>query len=149
MKQLIIYFWTQAQWLFLVINSFCYLRSNKIRVYYCGAISGNYGGAYVKIQRMKKHLMEHFFQFNVAYILSIKYLSHSAIKLQKNKYAYFKPKWCVYPVGMGELAKKIYKCPLFIMLLVCILAKQFCRYSANKFLGIRKGQVKFFTMQLI
>ena len=59
MKQCIIFFWRQIQWFFLIINNVFYLRSNKIKVYYCGSLSGNYGGAYVKIQRMKKYLTDY------------------------------------------------------------------------------------------
>ena len=102
MKQFIIFFWKSLQWFFLIVNKFNYLTSNKTKVYYCGAFSGNYGGAYVKIQRMQKFLKEHLFQFNVAYILSNSiYLSSSAIQflpkirvpLIMNQHGVFYPGW--------------------------------------------------------
>ena len=70
MKITTIYIWKKIQWCILFIYYFKTKISNRIKIYYGGAITGDIGGPLVKLKRLKKLFPQSFFNFNVVYLLS-------------------------------------------------------------------------------
>ena len=71
MKIAIINIWKKIQWCTLFIFYFKIKISNRIKIYYGGAITGDIGGPLVKLKRLKKKMFpQSFFNFNVVYLLS-------------------------------------------------------------------------------
>ncbi len=144
MKNTIIYIWKLVQHFIILLNFRGNKKSNQIKIFYSGAISGNYGGAYVKLQRMKHFFPKYYFKFNIVYTLSnaiylfaksINYLKKSNIPVILNQNGVFYSGWY-----NGNWKKKnlemsyIYHRADFVF-----WQSKFCKKCADKFLGRRKG----------
>ncbi len=87
-KKQIITLWKILQHFFVLINFSKIIKSKKIKIFYAGAISGNYGGSFVKIKRIKEFYPKSYLSFNLVYILSnaIFVIPQSISYLKKIKY---------------------------------------------------------------
>ena len=70
MKDFVIKYWKILQHFFVTININSIYKSKSIKIFYGGAISGNNGGQFVKIKRIKQYFPKHYINFNLVYILS-------------------------------------------------------------------------------
>ena len=69
-KNIFINLWKVIHHIFVVINFNLIFKSKKIKIFYAGAISGNIGGPFVKIGRIKNFFPKQYISFNLVYILS-------------------------------------------------------------------------------
>ncbi len=144
-KQLLIYFWKTLQWTQVL---FRFSRTNKdkdyFKIYYGGAVSGNYGGPRVKIKRMKMFFPQYFGNFNLIYLLSnslyvtpkfINYFKKKNIPIVLNQNGVFFPGWYLNDwKSMNSLMSFYYHRADYVF-----YQSKFCKKSANHFLGKRKG----------
>ena len=102
MKKIVINLWKILQHFLVITNFKKFLKSKEIRIFYAGALSGDNGGPYVKINRIKTFFPKHYFNFNLVYILSnalflmpnsIKFLKKLKITLILNQNGVFYPGW--------------------------------------------------------
>lgn len=136
--------WRFASSAIVFLNVHNGLKERALKIYYGGARAGDIGGPLVKVKRLKEHFPERRFSFNIVYTLSnTPYLSEQAllhikrkqIPLILNQNGLFYPGW--YD---GDWEKNN-----FVMSKAYHLAdhvfwqSEFCRRSANKFLGERRG----------
>ena len=144
MKDFVIKCWKILQHFFVTININSIYKSKSIKIFYGGAVSGNNGGQFVKIKRIKQYFPKHYINFNLVYILSnaiflkpnsINILKKSKIPIILNQNGVFYPGW--YD---GDWKKKnlemssIYHQANFVF-----WQSMFCKTCADKFLGKRKG----------
>ena len=127
MKDFVIKYWKILQHFFVTININSIYKSKSIKIFYGGAISGNNGGQFVKIKRIKQYFPKHYINFNLVYILSnaiflkpnsINVLKKSKIPIILNQNGVFYPGW--YD---GDWKKKIWKCQVFIIKLILFFGK--------------------------
>ena len=143
-KNIFINLWKVIHHIFVVINFNLIFKSEKIKIFYAGAISGHIGGPFVKIRRIKNFFPKQYLSFNLVYILSnaiflmpksIQMLKRLNIPIILNQNGVFYPGWY-----QGDWKKKnlemsnIYHQANFVF-----WQSEFCKNCANKFLGKRKG----------
>lgn len=119
--------------------------SNNIRVFYGGGFPGNNGGPRVKISRLIKYFKNYNYNFNMLYLLSnAQYLSYCSLnRIKKNNIpivlnqngvfysGWYKKRW----KQMNEnMALPYHKADYVFW------QSNFCRRSADKFLGKREGK---------
>ena len=143
MKNFLICIWKIFQWIFI----FNFNKKNisiKIKPFFSGAVSGDFGGSFVKVKRLKSYFSEFFFGFNIIYILSnaifitsraIKYLKDRNIPIILNQNGVFYSGWYK---GDWEAKNKVMSVPYHAADYV-FWQSEFCKTTANKFLGKRKG----------
>lgn len=140
----------------IIFFSFFVKSSNKINIFFSGAISGNIGGTKVKILRLKKIFGERKLGFNLVYVLSnAPYLNNFSIwMLKKNKIpiilnqnglfypAWFKGNW----KKNNNKIKNIYKNADYIF-----FQSKFCKDAAQYFLGnnLNKNEILYNAVDLI
>ena len=144
MKITIIYIWKKIQWCTLFIYYFKTKISNRIKIYYGGAIAGDTGGPLVKLKRLKKIFPQSFFNFNVVYLLSnaiytpfelIAFLKRKNVPVILNQNGVFYSGWY-----SGDWEKKNNEMSLFYHEANYVFwQSKFCKLSADKFLGKRRG----------
>lgn len=145
MKFLLVKLWRAFQWLFIVLKN-CHLNSSEsLRVFYGGGISGNYGGAFVKIKRLQEYFPPSYFGFNIVYKLSnaiflspsiIMHLKKRKIPIILNQNGVFYPGW--YEKNWKKKNQEM--AFLYHQADYVFWQSNFCKLSANKFLGKRIGQ---------
>ena len=143
MKKCIIYFWKIFQWIFIFYSK-KRKKDCKIKPFFSGAVSGNYGGPFVKVQRLKSFFSESYFGFNIVYILSnaifitsnaVKFFKYHKIPIILNQNGVFYPGWFR---GNWKTKNKLMSIPYHEADYVFWQSK-FCKLAADKFLGKRKG----------
>lgn len=119
-------------------------RSRDISVFFCGARQGDVGGPLVKVKRLREHFPEARWGYNVAYSLSnAPYLPDFALRLLKarripiihNQNGVFYKAWYA-----GDWEAQNRRMALAYHAADWVFYQsEFCRESANKFLGARNG----------
>lgn len=114
------------------------------RVFYGGARSGNMGGPLVKVQRLKAYFPEHRWRYNLVYALSnapylpspaLDWLKARRIPMVLNQNGVFYPGWFAGDWKSYNLTmSKAYHRASYVF-----WQSEFCRRSANRFLGEREG----------
>ena len=121
-------------------------KHNRVqkRIFYSGAFSGNYGGAKVKFSRLSKFYKNFWYKFDIVYVLSnLHFLTKNSISILKsknipiilNQNGIFYPGWFD---GDWKMMNKKLSVPYHESDYV-FWQSEFCKFSANKFLGERKG----------
>ena len=143
MKDFLIYLWKNFQWIF-IFSFISKKNSSKIKLFFSGAMSGSYGGSFVKVKRLKLHFSQSYFGCNIVYILSnaifitssaIKFLKKNKVPIILNQNGVFYSGWYQ---GDWEKKNKIMSLPYHEADYVFWQSK-FCKLTADKFLGVRKG----------
>lgn len=120
-------------------------RSREVpRVFYGGARSGNLGGPLVKIKRLQQHFPPCRWSYNMAYLLSnapylpgpaLDWLKLNRIPLVLNQNGVFYPGWYAGDwQGQNAIMAEAYHRADHVF-----WQSEFCRRSADKFLGQRSG----------
>tara|TARA_B100000242_G_scaffold285049_1_gene249023 strand:+ start:355 stop:1464 length:1110 start_codon:yes stop_codon:yes gene_type:complete len=143
-KKQIITLWKILQHFFVLINFSKIIKSKKIKIFYAGAISGNYGGSFVKIKRIKEFYPKSYLSFNLVYILSnaIFVIPQSISYLKKNKIPIILNQNGVFYSGWynGNWKKKNFEMSnIYHQADFVFWQSKFCKKCADKFLGKRKG----------
>ena len=144
-KQIILYFYK------LIFNLYMKISyetkkgiKKKININYGGSRSGNLGGGKVKIKRLKNNFPENIWRFNLIYLISnsvflnedtIKFMKKKSIPIVLNQNGVFYPGW--YDKDWKSKNKEMsiyYKYADYVF-----WQSNFCKKSANKFLGLRDG----------
>ena len=122
-----------------------YKNTKCFKVFYGGGFSGNKGGPRVKIGRLQSYFRNYNFNFNLLYILSNShYLSeNSFFKIKKknvpiilNQNGVYYPGWYKGDwIGMNKKMSTAYQNADYVF-----WQSEFCKKSANKFLGLREGK---------
>lgn len=117
------------------------------RVWYGGARGGSKAGAHTKLRYLRARFPQHISRFNIVYLFSnARFLSRSALANLKrrnvpillNQNGVFYPAW--HPEGWESRNREMayaYHAADYV-----IWQSEFCRQSANKFLGTRKREGK-------
>ncbi len=144
MKDLIIKLWKILQHVFVTININSIYKSRSVKIFYGGAISGNYGGPFVKIKRIRQYFPKYYINFNLVYILSnaiflkpcsINSLKKSNIPIILNQNGIFYSGWY-----KGDWKKKNLEMSIVYHQANYVFWQSiFCKKCADKFLGKRKG----------
>ena len=120
------------------------IKKTKLRVFFSGARSGNYGGPLVKVKRLKQEFSEYFLNYNLLYVLSnAPYLPEYSYKLIKKKKIpiVFNQNGVFYEAwyqGNWQRENARMSVPYHLANYV-FYQSQFCKKSANKYLGVREG----------
>ena len=139
LKSLIRFFYRQFCGFRIVFNRYR-PSSNKILLHYGGSFSGSVGGPLVKIQRLSKYFPDHYFNFNLLYLLSNSpYLPHWSFSFAKqrnipiiyNQNGVFYKAWYS---GDWEFKNQLMSCAYFHADYI-FYQSEFCRKSAHHFLG--------------
>jgi glycosyltransferase involved in cell wall biosynthesis len=126
------------------ILDFLFRRKSDIAVNYGGAITGDIGGPLVKVKRLRKYFPEQLFGYNLVYILSnAVYLPSYALNILKKRSipiiynqngvfysSWYKGDW----KSQNSLMSNSYHKANYVF-----FQSEFCKISANKFLGERIG----------
>ncbi len=115
------------------------------RIFYGGARSGNLGGPLVKVKRLQSYFPQHLWNYNLAYVLSnAPYLPTAALDLLRswrvpivlNQNGVFYPGWYAADWRRkNQVMSQAYHRANFVF-----WQSEFCRRSADKFLGKRVGE---------
>ena len=120
------------------------IKKTKLKVFFSGARSGNYGGPLVKVKRLKQEFSEFFLNYNLLYVLSnAPYLPEYSYRLVKknkipivlNQNGVFYEAWYQ---GDWQRENARMSVPHHLADYVFYQSK-FCEEAANKYLGKRKG----------
>jgi glycosyltransferase involved in cell wall biosynthesis len=113
-------------------------------VFYGGARGGSVGGPLVKIKRLQEYFPQYAFKYNLVYALSnapylpsmaVDWLKHKNIPIVLNQNGVFYPGWY-----SGDYRKKnAIMADLYHRAEYVFWQSEFCRRSADRFLGTRKG----------
>ncbi len=120
-------------------------RSREVpKVFYGGARGGNLGGPLVKIERLQQYFPLHRWSYNIAYLLSnapylpelaLSWLKSNRIPLVLNQNGVFYPGWYAGDwQGQNAVMAEAYHRADHVF-----WQSEFCRRSADKFLGQRSG----------
>jgi glycosyltransferase involved in cell wall biosynthesis len=131
----------------LVAHTIFFTRRNQSkipRVFYGGARSGNVGGPLVKVKRLQRYFPQHSFSYNLIYALSnAPYLSARALEhlrlknipIVLNQNGVFYPGWYAGDSNrQNAMMSELYHRADHVF-----WQSDFCRRSADRFLGIREG----------
>ena len=119
-------------------------RRVTLGVFYGGARAGNLGGPLVKVKRLQQFFPEHRWRFGIVYALSnapyLPKLALSALKARNipvvlNQNGVFYPGW----FGDGWEAQNRTMAEAYHQASYVFWQSEFCRRSADKFLGNRSG----------
>jgi glycosyltransferase involved in cell wall biosynthesis len=114
------------------------------KVYYGGSLSGDVGGTLVKVKRLSHYFPNHFFRYNIVYLLSnAPYLPLFALKLLKalrvpivlNQNGLFYPAW----FGLNYQTFNIRQTHAYHLADHVFFQSNFCKAAASHFLGERSG----------
>lgn len=121
--------------------------TNKIRVYYGGARSGDVGGPLVKVRRLKEYYSQARLGYNIVYSLSnapymppvsFSIFRKLGIPVVHNQNGVFYKSW----FGGDWLAENRRMAVAYHAADWVFYQSQFCKNSAEKFLGVRSGEGK-------
>ncbi len=114
------------------------------KLYYAGASSGDIGGPFVKIKKLKKLFPESIFKFNIIYVLSnspnislstLNLIREKKISLVLNQNGVFYPAWYSGDWKKQNLKmSKIYHAADYVL-----WQSDFCKKASEQFLGKRLG----------
>jgi len=119
-------------------------RRVTLAVFYGGARAGNLGGPLVKVKRLQQFFPEHRWRFGIVYALSnapyLPRLALSALKARNipvvlNQNGVFYPGW----FGDGWEVQNRTMAEVYHQASYVLWQSEFCRRSADKFLGYRSG----------
>ena len=143
-------------------RQFCGLRivfnryrpsSNKILLHYGGSFSGSVGGPLVKIQRLSKYFPDHYFNFNLLYLLSnspylpqwsFSFAKQRNIPIIYNQNGVFYKAWY-----SGDWKLKSANVMRYFHADYIFYQSEFCRKSAHHFLGANSTPSEISIMLLI
>ncbi len=120
------------------------IKKSRVKVFFGGARSGDYGGPLVKVKRLKDEFSEYFLNYNLLYVLSnAPYLPEYSYKLikKKNIPIVFNQNGVFYEAwyqGNWQRENARMSVPYHLANYV-FYQSQFCKKSANKYLGMREG----------
>lgn len=127
-----------------ILSSFLPRSRTCPRLYYGGARSGNLGGPLVKVKRLQQFFPQHRWNYNLVYLLSnapylpsasLDWLKKFNIPLVLNQNGVFYSGWYAgnWQKQNAIMAEAYHRADHVFW------QSEFCRYSANRFLGMRKG----------
>ena len=143
-KKIIRWGWSAALAVHAVFSAPFGSRSGGVRVFYGGARPGDVGGPLVKVKRLRALFPERLWRYNVVYVLSnTPYLPDFALALLKlrgvpivhNQNGVFYPGWYAgdWQAQNRRMARTFHKADHVFF------QSEFCKRSAEKYLGPRKG----------
>lgn len=113
-------------------------------LFYGGARSGSMGGPLVKVTRLQRYFPQHLFRYNLVYVLSnapylppaaLSVLNRRNIPVVLNQNGVFYPGWFSGDwIKKNKIMADAYHRADYVF-----WQSDFCRRSANKFLGVREG----------
>lgn len=145
LKRFLRVIWRFIQTFHVIVSSITAGRRGPIKIFYGGARSGNLGGPLVKVKRLQEFFPQHLFGYNIVYTLSnTPYLPPLALDLLRwrgipivlNQNGVFYSAWYA-----GDYQRQnILMAEAYHRADYVFWQSEFCRRSADKFLGCRKGE---------